>query len=227
MPEPTLLPPLHGILPILDATYLEQIDTLLPDTVARHLNTLPISWVQLRAKGDPDQTHAFMLRWQTALRQHAPGIRVMLNDRVSLVETLQAAGVHVGQEDTTVETCRQLLTPGRLIGLSTHSLEEIRQAETWKVDYVGFGPVFATLTKKDARAVQGVTALAEVCRQTRLPVVAIGGITLESLPAVAAAGAAGAAMISALWQKDWEWRMEEACRRWEQGHRTLSEKATF
>ncbi|MBF0628335.1 MAG: thiamine phosphate synthase [Magnetococcales bacterium] len=188
-----------------------------PEAIARHLACLPIGCVQLRAKGeDEGSALAFMASWSAALRTHAPHIRVVVNDRVDWVVRLGADGVHVGQEDAAVAVCRAQLTPGQCIGLSTHTLDEIRLAEQVGVEYVGFGPIFATGTKSDVRAEQGVAQLAAIVSQTRLPVVAIGGITLERLPVVAQTGVAAAAMISALWQPDWMGRLEQACRIWQE-----------
>ncbi|MBF0272991.1 MAG: thiamine phosphate synthase [Magnetococcales bacterium] len=215
----TTPPRIAGLHPILDADWLENASPAIravcqPEAVARQLATLPISLIQLRAKGDPDRALAFMTRWLMALRRHAPAIRVILNDRVEWVESLGADGVHVGQEDTPIPECRKQLKSGRILGLSTHTAEEIRQAEGFGVDYVGFGPVFATATKSDTHGVQGLSTLTAITAQTRLPVVAIGGITLERLPEVIPSGAASAAMISALWQEDWAWRLREGCRIW-------------
>ncbi|MBF0215220.1 MAG: thiamine phosphate synthase, partial [Magnetococcales bacterium] len=147
-----------------------------------------------------------------------PQLRVVINDRLAWVERLGADGVHVGQEDEAVERCRQRLTAGQLIGLSTHTPEEFRQAEALRVDYVGFGPIFATRTKSDTQPVRGVAHLTAMARQCSLPMVAIGGIGLEQVPEVSASGVASAAMISGLWREDWAERLTEACRLW-QRHR--------
>ncbi|MBF0191734.1 MAG: thiamine phosphate synthase [Magnetococcales bacterium] len=223
-----MTPPLRiaGLHPILDADWLENNASpairaaCQPEAVARHLATLPIPLIQLRAKGDPARALAFMTRWLEALRRHAPGVRVILNDRVEWVESLGADGVHVGQGDTPIPECRKHLGRGRILGLSTHTAEEIRQAEAFGVDYVGFGPVFVTATKSDTHAVQGVATLTAIAAQTRLPVVAIGGITLERLSEVIPCGVASAAMISALWQEDWAWRLSAACRLWSDSARS-------
>lgn len=208
-----------GILPILDADRLERIApaSMPPEAVARLIHALAIPMVQLRAKGGEASARVFMTGWLKALRDHAPETKVILNDRLAWVLSLDADGVHVGQEDTPVETCRNALGAGRIIGLSTHTLAEIRQAEALGVDYIGFGPIFPTATKSDTHAVQGVETLKGVVEATRLPMVAIGGITLENLDAVAATGAHGAALISALWQADWERRLSAAVGSWRRG----------
>lgn len=203
-----------GILPILDADRLSPPPAP-PEAMARHLAGLPISLVQLRAKGTEKTALSFMTGWIETLRTHAPGIRIILNDRVTWVEPLGADGVHVGQEDLAIADCRRHLAPERIIGLSTHTLEEIREAEQLKVDYIGFGPIFGTTTKTDTHAVQGIETLQAMVAQTRLPMVAIGGVDLTRLEEVARTRVASAAMISALWQKEWADRLTTACHLWQ------------
>ncbi|MEO5347622.1 MAG: thiamine phosphate synthase [Magnetococcus sp. YQC-9] len=220
-PAFTPLPHHPAILPILDADWLEQAPPTLRtndflNSVARCINDLPIPMVQLRAKGTEESSRLFMTRWLAALRQHAPHLRVILNDRLAWVAPLDACGVHVGQGDTPAAHCRELLGTDRIIGLSTHTSDEIRQAEGLPVDYIGFGPIFPTHTKNDSHAVRGVELLARMVRMTRLPIFAIGGITLENLAEVAATGADGAALISALWREDWEQRLRRAVEVWQQ-----------
>ncbi|MBF0263369.1 MAG: thiamine phosphate synthase [Magnetococcales bacterium] len=208
-----------AILPIVDADWLANLpsatrQTLQPDAVARLLHELAIPMVQLRAKGDAESARPFLETWLKALRHQAPDTRIILNDRLAWVAPLQADGVHVGQGDTPAATCRRELGRHRIIGLSTHTLAEIRQAEALGVDYIGFGPIFPTTTKRDTHAVQGVDTLTRMVEATALPLVAIGGITLENLAEVAATGAQGAALISALWQTDWERRLRIAVETW-------------
>ncbi|NGZ07718.1 MAG: thiamine phosphate synthase [Magnetococcales bacterium] len=208
--------PITGIYPILDADWLTPT-AFSPAAIASHLAQLPVSLVQLRAKGEDDaMAWEFMQLWMQALRTHAPTIRILLNDRLDWVEALGADGIHVGQEDASIAACRAVLPPERLIGLSTHTLAEIRQAETWQVDYIGFGPIFPTTTKQDTHAVQGVERLRSMVAQTRLPMVAIGGIDLEHLGSVAETQVASAALIRALWQGDWPQRLTSACRIWQE-----------
>ncbi|MBF0295671.1 MAG: thiamine phosphate synthase [Magnetococcales bacterium] len=202
-----------GIYPILDAAWLEA-PGIVPEAVARRLGALPIAMVQLRCKGNGRQAHDFFARWLPLLRHHAPGLPILINDRLDLALHLEADGVHVGQEDVPVSACRKWLGDRRIIGLSAHTVTELREAEAWGVDYVGCGPVFATRTKDDTQPVLGVEGLKELVRATRLPVAAIGGITLEHLSAVAGAGAWTAAMISDLWRGDWSSRLGEACEAW-------------
>ncbi|MBF0425908.1 MAG: thiamine phosphate synthase [Magnetococcales bacterium] len=196
-----------GLYPILDAAWLEghapfwlQGDH--PEQLARRLRAVGVALVQLRCKGSGDAQYRFMARWMGALRTAAPGVRVIVNDRLDIALDLAADGVHVGQEDLPVAVCRRLLGRERLIGLSTHTLDEVVVAATSGADYIGFGPVFATRTKADALDARGTETLAAACRATPLPVAAIGGIDQAGIGAVAKAGAWSAAMISGCFNAD-------------------------
>jgi thiamine-phosphate pyrophosphorylase len=110
-----------------------------------------------------------------------------------------ADGVHVGQDDLPPAAARKLLGLTAIVGCSTHSVEQIEQAVREPVSYVAVGPVFGTRTKDTGYAPVGLPLVAEAVRRARgMPVVAIGGITLETAPAVWAAGAASVAVISDL-----------------------------
>jgi thiamine-phosphate pyrophosphorylase len=154
--------------------------------------------VQLRAKHTSDRE---LLAWAApirALTRHH-GVLFVVNDRFDLALAAGADGVHLGQDD---------LPPGCLpadarrrlfVGRSTHDPEQIASALEESVDYVAFGPVFGTGSKDSAWSERGLEALAEAVRLAQpLPLVAIGGIDRERAPAVANAGAAGIAVISAV-----------------------------
>ncbi|HEV3030498.1 MAG TPA: thiamine phosphate synthase, partial [Polyangia bacterium] len=110
--------------------------------------------------------------------------------------------VHLGQDDLPLAEARRLRAFAKaermLIGFSTHNRAQALAAADGGADYIGFGPVFATASKANPDPTVGLSALAEVCRAVTVPVVAIGGIGLESVSAVARAGAAAAAVISAI-----------------------------
>ena len=108
------------------------------------------------------------------------------------------SGVHLGQDDLPPEPARFLLGEKSIIGFSTHSIQQVRKASAMPVQYIGFGPVFPTSSKEDPSPVVGLTRLRHACRQSSLPVVAIGGIGLKQVRAVLDAGAASAAVVSAL-----------------------------
>ena len=110
--------------------------------------------------------------------------------------------VHLGQDDLPLRDALRLRAalgrPELVMGFSTHNPEQARAAAAEGADYIGFGPVFATSSKLNPDPTVGVAALAGVCREVAVPVVAIGGIRLDAVPAVAQAGAAAAALISAV-----------------------------
>src|SRR5215467_2595637 len=121
--------------------------------------------------------------------------RVVVNDRVDVALLAGAAGVHLGQTDLPPVAARQILGPGRIIGFSTHDLEQAVEADSLPVDYIAVGPVFETSTKDNPDPVVGVEKLAIICRAVKKPVVAIGGITLDNAKAALSAGATSVAVI--------------------------------
>jgi thiamine-phosphate pyrophosphorylase len=139
-----------------------------------------------------------------ALRSLCGRTRVPLciNDRLDVALAVKADAVHLGQNDLPLsEALRACKVSGAgqlAIGVSTHDLVQARAAATGGADYIGFGPVFATQSKAAAAPMTGLQALREVASVVRIPVVAIGGITLETASAVVAAGASAAAVIAAV-----------------------------
>ena len=125
--------------------------------------------------------------------------RVIVNDRADIALLAKAAGAHVGQEDLPPAAVRRLLGPEAVIGYSTHTVAQIEAAVREPVTYIAIGPVFGTATKATGYQPVGLGLVAEAARIARgLPVVAIGGITLDTAPQVIAAGASGVAIISDL-----------------------------
>lgn len=129
-------------------------------------------------------------------------VTLILNDRCDLVLCSGASGVHLGQDDLPPETARSLLGGKRIIGLSTHSLPQVRKASLLPVQYLGFGPIFRTSTKENALPVVGLNRLRKACKASAVPVVAIGGIGLKQIRNILDAGAASAAVISALMKSE-------------------------
>ena len=154
--------------------------------------------IQLRAKQQPSA--AFLALCDTLVRAAEPyRASIIVNDRADLALMSGAAGVHVGQDDLAPAAARQLLGPGRLVGYSTHTTAQVEAASIEPVTYIAVGPVFGTRTKTTGYEPIGLELVAEAARLSRgLPVVAIGGITLETAPAVTGAGAASVAVISDL-----------------------------
>ena len=136
----------------------------------------------------------------TVLRQVAAelGVMFIVNDRCDLALAVEADGVHLGQGDVPYHYARKVMGPEKLIGLSTHNPDHVREADNLKPDYIGFGPVFKPGSKQDHDPVVGVQGLAQIRPLTSLPIFAIGGITIENVADVMKAGADGVAVISSI-----------------------------
>ena len=124
------------------------------------------------------------------------GVTFMVNDHADAAALAGASGVHVGQEDLSVEDARAIVGRDRLVGVSTHSRAQFEQARASSADYIAVGPIFSTSTKANADPVVGTEFIREVRPLTDKPIVAIGGITLERAVAVVRAGADSVAVIS-------------------------------
>jgi len=155
------------------------------------------SVIQLRGKNDAG---AALVQTGHVLRAitRAHGGLLIVNDRVDVALVVDADGAHVGQDDLPAREARRLLGAWRLLGVSARTVEEARRAEQDGADYVGFGPVFPTGTKRDAGPARGLDELRKVCRALTIPVVAIGGITRRNAAEAIAAGASGLAVVSAV-----------------------------
>ncbi len=126
------------------------------------------------------------------------GVPFIVNDRVDVALAADADGVHLGQDDLPISWARRLLGKDRIIGISTHNLEEAIQAEKDGADYISIGSVFPTTTKPDARPLVGLEVIADIKRNVSIPVVAIGGINEENVAQVAETGVDCIAVISAV-----------------------------
>ena len=152
--------------------------------------------IQLRDKTGPARALRELAQRLLAVTRPA-GIPLLINDRADIALAADADGVHLGQDDLPLADARRLLGPERLIGCSTHSLEQALAAEAEGADYIGCGPVFPTPTKPDAGSV-GTELIAAVAARVRIPVVCIGGIETGNLKQVVAAGAACVAVVRAV-----------------------------
>ena len=135
-----------------------------------------------------------------ALRQAAKevGATLIINDRCDLAMAVDADGVHLGQEDLPFADARRLLGPDKIIGLSTHTHDQVREAAAMQPDYIGFGPIFSTATKADHDPVVGLEGLRAARSLTTIPMFAIGGIASRQVADLITAGADGVAVISAI-----------------------------
>jgi thiamine-phosphate pyrophosphorylase len=164
----------------------------------RNATAAGINWVQIREKLLETRALTELVRLAVAAsgKTHT---RVLVNDRLDVALATGAAGVHLGESSLPVETVaewrRSAGRAGFLIGASCHSLEAAQEAEGAGADYIFFGPVFATPSKAAFGAPQGIERLREVCRSVTIPVLAIGGITVENAHSCFDVGAAGMAAI--------------------------------
>ncbi|OYN64484.1 thiamine phosphate synthase [Bacillus safensis] len=176
--------------------------TGLPLDVVKEAIQGGITMFQFREKGEKalqGEEKKQLARQIQALCQEA-NVPFIVNDDVQLAIDLDADGVHVGQEDTNAKDVRQRIG-NKILGVSTHNLDEVKQAVKDGADYVGMGPVYPTETKKDTRSVQGVSLITEVRRHgLQIPIVGIGGITYDNAAPVIQAGADGVSIISAISQ---------------------------
>jgi len=132
------------------------------------------------------------------IKQHQ-GI-MFVNDRVDIAMVLDADGVHLRSDSLPLPHARRMLGNKKLIGISTHSVEEVRYAESAGADFVVLGPIFETPSKHIYGPPLGLHTLETACRTSRLPIFAIGGMTPTQVPSVLSSGAYGVAVISAILQ---------------------------
>jgi len=157
-------------------------------------------FLQLRAKV---MSGAEFLETASALvtLAHSRGARVIVNDRADIARLAGADGVHVGQDDLPPSAVRAIAGAATIIGLSAHTVEQVDRAVREPITYVAIGPVFGTATKATGYEAVGIEMVREASRRSAargLPLVAIGGITIENAASVLAAGAASVAVISDL-----------------------------
>ena len=154
-----------------------------------------VRFLQLRLKGQPTRSFVEVARAVKALTERQAA-QLIINDRADIAKLVDAAGVHLGQDDLPAAAAREILGSSKIIGLSTHNVAQAEAAaRAGSADYIGFGPISTTRSKERPDPVQGLDGLRLVCRRVHLPVVAIGGITATTMPAVLAAGADAVAMI--------------------------------
>jgi thiamine-phosphate pyrophosphorylase len=184
------LPPLYAIVDPLDTQRA-------PLDLAAALLAGGARVLQLRLK---DATPRELLAAAIALRRmtDAVGALLLVNDRPDVARAAAADGVHLGQDDLPPAAARRLLGAQAIIGVSTHDLAQARAAAAAGADYIGVGPIFATVTKPDALTPRGIELVRAARAAVTLPLVAIGGITPDTAPAVRAAGADAVAMIGSL-----------------------------
>jgi thiamine-phosphate pyrophosphorylase len=165
--------------------------------------------IQLRGK---ELTGRELHQWslEAVETAHDLGVQIIVNDRADVALSVGAAGVHVGQDDLSPRSARRVLGPDAIIGCSTHSVDEAREAARGPASYVAIGPVFATPTKASPYHPLGPEGVSQVRKAVSKPLVAIGGISEDNGRAVVDAGADSLAVISALMSAS---DLEDAARR--------------
>jgi thiamine-phosphate pyrophosphorylase len=169
-------------------------DKTLIETIASNL-AAGVEWVQIREKDLSARALFDLVR--SALALPSPhGSKILVNGRLDVALAAGAAGVHLPADSPPPRAWRDIAPPEFLMGVSCHSIEEVRSAEAEGADYVLFGPVFAPLSKYSSLIPRGTGELARAVAAVRIPVLALGGITLQNRAACMEAGAAGIAGIS-------------------------------
>jgi thiamine-phosphate pyrophosphorylase len=158
-----------------------------------------VAFVQLRMKDAPAKAIEDTARLMAAITAGTK-TRLIVNDDPEIASSTGADGVHIGQRDMPYGQARAIVGNSALIGVSTHSVEQMKNACALKPDYVGVGPVYATPTKKNPDPVIGLDGMREMLAVATVPAVAIGGITLENLPMVLEAGARNFCMVRPITQ---------------------------
>jgi thiamine-phosphate pyrophosphorylase len=158
------------------------------------------SLVQLREK-TASPAEFYQQANEALLAARSCGMKVIINDRVDIALALRADGVHLGQDDLPPGAARRLLGPDVIIGFSTHHLWQAEAATQMPIDYIAIGPIFSTQSKQAANLPVGLEGLRLVRRAVGVvPLVAIGGITLENSRSVLEAGADAVSVISSIWR---------------------------
>jgi thiamine-phosphate pyrophosphorylase len=193
MHSPLILPRLYAVI---DAEVLFEHGISLA-AVARDLRAAGVTLLQYRDKnGSPQE----ILRACAVLRKAfaSSPCRLILNDRADLAVLASFDGVHVGQGDLSPEDARRVVGPNTIVGVSTHTDEQVQAANQTCADYIAIGPVFTTATKLNPDPVVGLEGVRRARALTRKPLVAIGGITRANARSVIESGADSIAVISAL-----------------------------
>src|SRR6185436_18354239 len=158
-------------------------------------------FLQLRDKSSSSAVRLALADTVSA-RVHAGGGRLIVNDRPDIARMCGADGVHLGQDDMSVEDARRVVGDQAIVGVSTHDEAQVAAAVKTSASYLAVGPIYGTATKDTGYSARGLALVRHAAATAQRPVVAIGGITLERAPEVFAAGAASLAVISDLLRED-------------------------
>ncbi|EMK6929150.1 thiamine phosphate synthase [Vibrio alginolyticus] len=125
-------------------------------------------------------------------------VPLIINDRVDVALAVDADGVHLGQSDMPANIARELIGPNKILGLSIENEEQLAEADSLPIDYIGLSAIFATPTKTNTKKFWGIDGLKMALETTSLPIVAIGGINESNIPQLSATGVHGLALVSAI-----------------------------
>lgn len=178
---------------IVDLSYISAADV---NRVAKLMIDGGVDIVQVRAKQQRIEEIAAIAAELHQITRHR-GVPLVINDHPVVAREIEAEGVHVGQDDLSVDEARELAGGHCFVGKSTHSVEQAVRAAEEGADYIGFGPLFATPTKPDYTPI-GVDDIREAHARVQIPIFCIGGIKLNNLPSVLAAGARRVVIVSGL-----------------------------
>jgi len=157
---------------------------------------LGVNCIQFREKHITKESIDFALDLKKLLQPY--NVPLIINDNLNLAKEVNADGVHLGQNDTDVSVARKILGDKKIIGLSLEDYPQIDTANQLNVDYVACSAVFPTKSKNNIKKIWGLNGLADMCKKSIHPVIAIGGIDENNADSIIANGAAGVAVISAL-----------------------------
>lgn len=181
--------------PILDESKSINLERDAQDLIAAGVKIL-----QLRCKKMPNADfYKLVTKLVPACKRS--GVLLILNDRVDVCMITEASGIHLGQDDFPATEARQLL-PHAIIGLSTHNIHQVQDADQLPIDYISIGPIFPTTSKENPDPVVGLDLLRKVRTLTSKPIVCVGGITENEIPELLKAGADGVAVISEIYRQD-------------------------
>lgn len=186
--------PISRLYPILDAGRFPNAETMF--AAAEELRSGGVRLLEYRNK--TGSARVMLEQAKELRRRFGESLPLVMNDRADLCLAAAFDGVHVGQRDLSPEGARRVIGPDRLLGVSTHNPEQLREADRTSADYVAIGPVFATASKENPDPVLGLEGVRRARELTRKPLVAIGGITRENARSVIAAGADAVAVIADL-----------------------------
>jgi thiamine-phosphate pyrophosphorylase len=155
-----------------------------------------VDLIQLRGKGKTIAELVDLAAGLNAITSRS-SVPLIVNDHAQIARRVSVEGVHVGQDDDPIEVARRKAGRNLLVGKSTHTVEQALAAVCEGADYIGFGPIFATPTKPDYAPI-GLSGIEQVHTEVNLPIFCIGGIKLENLNRVIAAGARRVAIVSGL-----------------------------